>query len=357
MTAVKNLIRPWLTPYWLPVIQIALTGSVWTTIAVSVERYCTVCLSKRYNTVQHLCYTLPILGFSFVFNIPRFFELVTELVPVNETVVVNATTGEEANVTVYKPFLEPTDFRRNAQYSRDYVVIANSIALVVIPFFALIVLNSCIFRTINRATRLHNTISSHQRRDHKVAMMLITIVVVFVICHSIRSIVNIYECIQMAVYGDLKYWPSWVQTLVNINHFALVVNSSINILIYACKDEKFLNVLLITIKYKRTESCTLPTAEPVTRVDYVAGRTVANAGGGETINMDVMQDGGGGGIGRKGVNGSANGGGNGLKSAVRGIVNTNNGYCPSPKRDPLPTANGGTEEATRLLHRDSTEDA
>ena len=62
--------RPWLTPYWLPVIQISLTGSVWTTIAVSVERYFTVCLSKRYNTVQHLFYTLPILAFSFVFNIP-----------------------------------------------------------------------------------------------------------------------------------------------------------------------------------------------------------------------------------------------------------------------------------------------
>ena len=51
-------------------IQISLTGSVWTTIAVSVERYCTVCLSMRYNTVQHLFYTLPILAFSFVFNIP-----------------------------------------------------------------------------------------------------------------------------------------------------------------------------------------------------------------------------------------------------------------------------------------------
>jgi hypothetical protein len=54
-------LRPWLTPYWLPVIQISLTGSVWTTIAVSVERYFTVCLSKRFNTVQHLFYTLPII--------------------------------------------------------------------------------------------------------------------------------------------------------------------------------------------------------------------------------------------------------------------------------------------------------
>ena len=51
----------------------------------------------------------------------------------------------------------------------------------------------------------------------------------------------------MAMHGELKYWPNWIETLVHINHFALVVNSSINILIYACKDEKFLNVLLESV--------------------------------------------------------------------------------------------------------------
>ena len=75
-------------------------------------------------------------------------------------------------------------------------------------------------------------------------MMLIFIVVVFVICHSIRSIINTYECIQLALHGKLLYWPDWVQTMVLINHFALAVNSSINILIYCSKDEKFLNVML-----------------------------------------------------------------------------------------------------------------
>jgi ABC-type proline/glycine betaine transport system permease subunit len=82
-------------------------------------------------------------------------------------------------------------------------------------------------------------------------MMLIFIVVVFVICHSIRSIINTFECIQLAMYGKLKHWPDWIQTLVHVNHFALVVNSSINILIYCSKDEKFLNVMLQTFGLKR----------------------------------------------------------------------------------------------------------
>ena len=37
----------------------------------------------------------------------------------------------------------------------------------------------------------------------QVAMMLLTIVIVFIICHSIRSIVNVYECIQVRGGRDI----------------------------------------------------------------------------------------------------------------------------------------------------------
>jgi hypothetical protein len=148
------------------------------------------------------------------------------------------------------PMLKATAIRNDPSYSRDYVLIANSFALAFIPMTVLVILNSLIFRTISKATRLHNAISSNQRRDHSVAMMLISIVAVFIICHSLRSVINTYECVQMALHGELKNWPDWIQTLVHFNHFALVVNSSINILIYACKDEKFLNVMLVTIHMK-----------------------------------------------------------------------------------------------------------
>lgn len=284
----NEFVRPWLTPYWLPVIQISLTGSVWTTMAVSIERFLTVCLSYRSNTVQHLFYTLPIVLFSLVFNIPRFFELTTVEVP-GYTMMYNETLGANVNTSIDIPKLEATTLRTNPRYSRDYVLIANSFALGFIPMIVLIILNSLIFRwvevvlmfdalrvyllfvsrTISKATKLHNAISSTKRRDHSVAMMLIAIVVVFIICHSlrfatlkqpkytcrytylsVRSVINTYECYQMVRYGELKYWPDWIQYLVHFNHFGLVVNSSINILIYSCKDEKFLNVLLITIGMK-----------------------------------------------------------------------------------------------------------
>ncbi len=145
------------------------------------------------------------------------------------------------------PIVVPTELRTTPGYSRDYVVLANSFALCFIPFLILIVLNLLIYRTIAQATRLHNAISSNQRRDHSVAMMLIVIVVVFIFCHSIRIFINIYECLQIVKYGKIDVWPNWIQFMVHINHLALVVNSSINLLIYSCKDDKFLRVLLVTV--------------------------------------------------------------------------------------------------------------
>ena len=82
-------------------------------------------------------------------------------------------------------------------------------------------------------------------------MMLILIVVIFIVCHSIRSVVNTFECIQFSLYGDNTYWPAWINYLVQVSHLALVFNSSSSILIYCCKDEKFLNVVLSTIGLSR----------------------------------------------------------------------------------------------------------
>ena len=87
--------------------------------------------------------------------------------PINETHF-NESIGENITLVVLKPQVAPTELRDNLDYSRDYVLIANSVALVFIPILTLIILNSFIFRTISQATRRHNEISSQQRRDNSV---------------------------------------------------------------------------------------------------------------------------------------------------------------------------------------------
>ena len=125
----------------------------------------------------------------------------------NITFVENSS-GTYANMTtaVYShPEVVPTILRQNVDYSFYFVLMgkfntqsllrfsnltlkisfqcyydrcliaANSLGLVFIPILVLVVLNCMIFRTINKATQRHNAISTHQRRDHSVAMMLILI--------------------------------------------------------------------------------------------------------------------------------------------------------------------------------------
>merc|ERR1712061_282928 len=127
--------------------------------------------------------------------------------------VLENSTGTYVNVTtvVYSfPEVQPTTLRQDVDYSFYFVLMANSLGLVFFPILVLIGLNIRIFWTINLATQRHNAISTNQRRDQSVAMMLIPIVVVFIICHSIRSVVNTFEFLQFYKYGEIKEWPDWV---------------------------------------------------------------------------------------------------------------------------------------------------
>ena len=68
-------------------------------MAVSIERYLTVCLGYRPPSVPHRFYTVPILGLTLLFNVSRFLELRTGHAERNVTIVVDQETGEVENVT------------------------------------------------------------------------------------------------------------------------------------------------------------------------------------------------------------------------------------------------------------------
>jgi hypothetical protein len=61
----------------------------------------------------------------------------------------NETSGEW-DVSVEIPVIRPTDLRKSLAYSRDYRVIANTLLNIVVPFIALIVINSSIYYKIRK---------------------------------------------------------------------------------------------------------------------------------------------------------------------------------------------------------------
>ena len=48
-----------------------------------------------------------------------------------------------------------------------------------------------------RSTLIHNSISKSHRRDTTMAALLFSIVIVFLLCHTTRLVLNIYEAIQV----------------------------------------------------------------------------------------------------------------------------------------------------------------
>ena len=56
---------------------------------------------------------------------------------------------------------------------------------------------------------------------------------VFITCHSVRWIPNIYELIQHMKDDSEEFeWPEWVDSMTHMSHFLTTLSASINFYIY-----------------------------------------------------------------------------------------------------------------------------
>ena len=83
-----------------------------------------------------------------------------------------------------------------------------------LPMLLLAILNWLIFRAVSSARRHHVTLmarssSSSHRRDSTMATLLSGIVLIFVICHTPKAILNIYE-----VY-EVMFMSAWIMQIMN----------------------------------------------------------------------------------------------------------------------------------------------
>ena len=299
----------YIAPRAVPLIQVALTGSVYCTVSISLERYLTVCYpfylaGKNWSSKR---YIVPIVLFSLLYNITRFMEMQTtctgfqaikfrgnetypnvdidEATEDNKTQTVscsdikqvnyhNATwngNNFESNVFInesvpeirYSYTVELTLLRKNKYYYSIYIIGLNFVFNGLIPFSLIITLNMLLYRqlkliikTSSFVSRTSSLTSSLQqkpsqsfdayknRNENKrqrgvklgevmLAKVSLVIVVVFIICHSIKWIPNIYELVQRLDTDNEKLeWPFWIDTITQISHFLMVLNSSTNFYIY-----------------------------------------------------------------------------------------------------------------------------
>ena len=145
-------------------------------------------------------------------------------------------------------------------YSFYYVNLITPLFLGVIPLTSLLCLNFAIYHKIKFPSEL---IRHHQHRLSKrkltkeidLARILVWIVTTFIICHSVRLFLDIHEIAvidQVRECPPSQMFPPWIFILLSISKLLIVVNSSINMIIYCCLNARFRRRFGINKKYLST---------------------------------------------------------------------------------------------------------
>merc|ERR550534_1004915 len=124
----------------LPIAQISLTVSVYSTVGVAVERFISVCIphsqvSPRFS----LHISFAIVGFSILINVSRFFEYTVEKLEVPAELL--GFDPDIGNISIFRP--RPSELRLDPTYSKVMTVLSLTL-LHIVPLVSLTYLNYAI---------------------------------------------------------------------------------------------------------------------------------------------------------------------------------------------------------------------
>ena len=146
-------------------------GSVMLTLSITIERYITVCHPRCSFTSASLLLPLPII-FAIVYNIPKFFELKTEMVHEppslgTDTNGANFTDTIDLHNKTYEPDYElgysyvlvlGTEMRQNPWYILLYVFWSKFVFIELIPYILMVVMNIQIWKGTQDFARIRRTV-------------------------------------------------------------------------------------------------------------------------------------------------------------------------------------------------------
>lgn len=230
--------------------NIAFLCSIYTTVLLAVQRYLAISRPIEYyvdvasataagrNWKAAMTYTFPVILFSVLFNMPKFFEFTIA----HEVVEMKV----NANVTVNETYVKyvPTHMRLDDNYVFYYINWARLVVTGLIPLLSLAILNWAIYRGIKRRKKTIQTMQSQQMRQQHLGtcstveeLILFAIVFIFLICTLPRIVLNTYEMVSIQsirdnLYNECFRLPLWVMVTTSFTYILATLNSSINFVVY-----------------------------------------------------------------------------------------------------------------------------
>ena len=200
-----------------------------------------------------------------LFYLPKFFELeLVEDVDNYETNISNNIdefSNQDEKIKRITYLIKGTALRSNKHFILWYVNVANFLLTVAIPIVLLAYLNTRTYSMVRQFFKKRPFISSQKDpskktinpglQDIQQAIVLLCIVILFVMCHGLRVILNVNELVKLNIKqsknmeldnGCLKINDTVWEVLPAVSHFMLQLNSSANFAIYFLFNRRFRNV-------------------------------------------------------------------------------------------------------------------
>ena len=179
--------------------------------------------SKRRN--QLLKYLLPTFLVATSFTIPIIWEIDNEIVFSSEDVTVQVI---------------PSKMRLNTYYHMFLIGILNLVLLGMYPFISFLYYGYHILNTLNQQMTFTESPPQQRRRSNKASKTLFAMIFTFITLHSLRIATNIGEIIILFAKNktsdhNLQHErgiPNWLEIIATLGEICMVVNASVNYVIY-----------------------------------------------------------------------------------------------------------------------------
>ena len=211
------------------ILNVCLSGSIYSTVAISIERYIGICHPQTKYGRTTWIYIVSVMFVAFSYNFPRLFEYQYKIV--NGTLVAPSA-----------PWAEKESYK-DRYHDLSEILVENAI-----PMALLCVTNGAIIRTmygICQKQHLDMETKSRQNRATSTRTLLM-IVAVFMISHIpciTFKMLYYLGCRECTEEEEAEYRSQWY-FIYPIKRLTLMTNSSVNVIIYCVVGTKYRNELM-----------------------------------------------------------------------------------------------------------------
>jgi len=261
---------PYICVYLYPIGSITWLASVWMVVVLTADRYIAICRplhAAQYSTLPRLRKAVAVLWMlSVAYRLPRFFEfeeveIKTGHVSPSAIHALNGSDVVSDNSTMADTLLNlnqnstplesghaltwaHTAMSASRVYQFIYKMCLDFVVQYLLPLVALVFFNQRLVRALRESNQLRCHGATDGGTGRQQTWMLVVVVIVFIVCQLPNGALQVCYVLVFYVYAGVPFFMSALRYANVVANLMLVVNSSVNVVIYCFMGRQFRAILL-----------------------------------------------------------------------------------------------------------------